>query len=178
MAAVGLLRGGTAAGEGKQSVENSAFATNAPAGPRAEAEKLARSFPSLYWHVADACMRETTRHGFGMSQSHDEFVKEMKAVVEKVEMPERGADKSYKICLRLQNPDKPDEYWLLELANRQETWEAETGYKYMDGKRVFDLFEDEYVFGVKAMGSMKPYFQKAFKAYSEGKDIGSVFKKK
>jgi len=170
----------TEATKSSQGAVTSMTRNAAAATPDAATTKFVQAFPALYWYASDACLRETTRHRFGHPQKFDEFVKSYTADIEKFESLEsRGGVRRYQLRLRLHEADSENsgEYWALEFAGSRNNWEPRSGYKYMNGKRVFDLFEDEYVVGVKAMGSMKPYFEKALAAYAAGKDLGTVFKK-
>lgn len=149
--------------------QTATYSTNSAAG------KLAQTFPSLYWYASDACLRETTRHGFGQSQKHDEFTKENKAVVEHVQESRRESGSVLNVRLRLFAPESPGEYWIFELSRENTLWRPITGFKYFNGKQTFDLFRDEFLIGVRIMGSMKPYLDKALTAYSSGKSIQTVF---
>jgi hypothetical protein len=146
--------------------------------PDAATERLLRVFPSLYWYASDAYLRETTRHGFGQPQNHDAFVKSTKAMFEGSKEVQSREGQQYEVRLRLFDPESPEECWILELARQGNVWTPKSGYKYFEGKPTFDLFEDEIFAGIRIMGSMKPYFERALAAYSEGKDFRVAFTKR
>jgi hypothetical protein len=171
-----LLRSEVAT-EGTGQHHAAASTADGSATPKADAAQLAQIFPALYWYASDACLRETTRHGFGHPQKYDEYVKSNKAIIEKLEEVPNQGRRLYTVRLRIGDSENPNEYWILELTGEGKRWEPKTGYKYMGGKEAFDLFKDESFAGIKVMGSMKPYFQKMLTAYSEGKDLSAVFKK-
>lgn len=174
-AALTLLLPNEAAAQIREQNRLAGSDANASKSLKVAAEKLAQVFPRLYWYSSDACLRETTRHGVGQLEIKDDFVKRNKAVIDRIEGKEPQGGKQSTIRLRLQDPKVPDEYWVLEFELKGNLWEPKTGYKYMNGKLAFDLFQDEYLAGVKIMGSMKPYFQAALSAYSQGKDFSAVF---
>jgi len=97
-----------ATAERSRRTEGAPPAANKSASPNAAAERLAQIFPTLYWYASDACLRETTRHGFGHPQKRDEFVKSNKAVIEKFDEIESRGIKPCNIRLRLHDPESPD----------------------------------------------------------------------
>lgn len=172
--AVTLWISANASAQGVEQRGNAASRLSVSPAFKAAADQLTKVFPSLYWYASDTCLRETTRHGLGHFQKHDEFVKSTKAVLENIK-EEGRAGKQDAIVLRLYDPESPEEYWALELTRENNVWKPKTGYKYMNGKRAFDLFQDEFLAGTKIMGSMKPYLERALVAYSQGKDFRIVF---
>ncbi len=138
-------------------------------------DKLLKDFPSIYWQAADACLRETSRSKMDFPQTHDEFVNAVRVTAD--DLKPKDPD-NFKLRLRLQYPEDPDKYWLIELAGHGNQWVPVSGEKFWRGKKESDLFEDEYLLTTKVMGSMKPYFEKVLKAYSDGQDISLVFPKK
>jgi len=154
-------------------IQSISVETNAPTSLKIATENLAKVFPSIHWYGSDACLMETTRNGFSPPQKHDEFAMNFKATVEKIFKTGSPGMENFRIRLRLQAPSSPEEYWIYELAYKANRWEVEHGYKYMNGSREFDLFEDEYLGSIKIMGSMKPYIQQLLTSYSGGMDFGA-----
>jgi hypothetical protein len=163
-------------GDDDESVHTNALVTtNPPAITNPVADQLMKDFPSIYFYAGDACLRETTRDHVDFPQSYDEFVSQVKVSIDDLKKEDHD---NVKVRIRLQYPDDPDKYWLFELTGKNKQWKLLTALKFWNGKQDSDLFEDTYLAGTKIMGSMKPYFEKVLKAYSEGKGISTVFPKK
>ena len=141
------------------------------------ADKLAKAFPTVYWHAADACMRETTRNGNGFPGTVDNFVRDSKVTVEKVFRIEPEPGRGFELRLKLVSVSQPNLHWAWTFRYLNNRWEPMAGYKFEDRKIVSDMFKDEYFAGMKLLGSMRPYIKKALEAYDAGKDPATVFKK-
>ncbi len=135
-------------------------------------DKLMTVFPSLYWYASDACMRETSRSG-GQAQKHDDFVKDNRANVSKIEETDIKGSNVLKAEVRLLDPKEPNEHWIFEFVYTEGRWNAHTAYKYFGLKRTFDLYEAD-----PFMGSMKPYIQRGLEAFAEEKDFKTIHQKK
>lgn len=143
--------------------------------PDPATERLVRVFPSIYWHAADACMRETVSHGRGHPQKHDDFIRDSQVTIETVSPRQSDGKNQVTIRLRLFDRETPSDYWLIDLSREGNQWRPNAGKRYIRGELAFDLFRDEFLLGRKIMGSMQPYLAKALEAYSNGKDFRSVF---
>ena len=123
--------------------------------------KLALKFPSLYWHVADACLRETSKTG-GFYGTPTEFASTNRVLIQSLK-PEGNA---YQVTFKLHDPDEPEEYWIVELSGTADSWKVLTAWKYKGPVKSFDLLKADLF-----TGSMKPYFEKELDAYQRGKDF-------
>ncbi len=141
------------------------------------ADKLAKAFPTLYWHAADACMRETTRNGSGFPGTMDNFVRDSKVTVDKVFRVEPEPGRGFEVRLKLVSVSQPNLHWAWTFRYLNNRWEPMAGYKFEDRKLVSDMFKDEYFAGMKLLGSMRPYIKKALEGYEAGHDPATVFKK-
>jgi len=136
---------------------------------KAEADKLAKVFPSLYWYASDACLRETSRHG-PQTLKYRKFVADQRVEIQQSQVTEINGQRAFLCRMKLYDPNEPKEYWVFEFTYREGKWATKTAYKYFGQTRAFDLYNGDIF-----MGSMKPYIQKGLDAFSQGKDFTALF---
>ncbi len=146
------------------------MADNSAIVAKGKLDAVLKVLPSIHWYAGDACLRETTKGNFdGQAQSHDEFIKLNKAVVDKLfRQPENGEGAPAAI-VNLIDPEAPGEYWQFTLVYDKDRWTILKAKKHL-GTLVLDLMRAD-----PTMGSMQPYYKKAMDAFAEGKDFRKLF---
>lgn len=143
-------------------------AATPPATYQAEAERLAKELPSLYWYASDACLRETSRHG-PQTIKYDRFVNTNRGTIQKTTpVPGNPSRVDYEIDLADSQDSK--EHWVFEFGYDGQKWEAKSAYKYFGKERTFDLYSGDIF-----MGSMKPYVQKALDTFTRHGSLADAF---